>query len=301
MNTKILKTLAACVLTSWIAAPAAHAELEAQMYVITHWDQDCSGSTVSHWDEMVDEWYDKMGDKGTYSKDRRKVNGTFDRDLLCDPDTGLANCNDGSYLDDGDAVMIGLHGSDSGNSWEGLLRHDGGSSVNDCRITAPDGSGSDEELRVGDLDTEYLHLSSCYSADDDNMPDTWLIFYDPVDTPMNDRRLHVLTGFHGIMAIGSSLDADYRRFARDAHSDSIGDAWMDHMYRSSIRYSGRNGTHEQCPVAYSVGTSGSNCLSRLDNEGYRNRWSDPSAINSYCYTYIEGCDPLGENPFTPPS
>ena len=293
-----ISTLIACAI--FVAAPA-QASLEAQMYVITDWSAECSGDNVSHWDNMIDEWYDKMGDKGTYSKDRRKVNGNFDRDLLCDPDTGLTNCNDGAYLDDGDAVMLGLHGTDSGDRWRGLLRRDGGSSVSDCFIDAPDGSGSDEELRVGDLDTEYLHLSSCNSADDDNIPDMWRIFFDPVDTPRNGRRLHILTAFHGVMAIGSSFDADYRRFARDAHSGSIGDSWMDHMHTENISYLGESGRHDQCPVAYSVGASSSACLDRLDEEGYRNRRSDPTAINNYCYTYLEGCDPFDEGPFTPPT
>lgn len=270
--------------------------LEAQMYVVTDWIAECQQNDVPYWDDMVDYWYNEIANHGWYHKDRRFVNGELDRDLLCDPDSGLANCNDGDFMDDGDAVMLGLHGGDSGNHWRGALRRNGGASVNDCFIDASDGDGAAEELRAGDVDTEFLHFSSCNSMDDDNLPFTWPLFQDAVDSPNNGRRLHQATGFHGFMWIGGCCDDQYEDFAADAFSVSIKDAWMDNMFVTGI-----NGSATQCPVAYAVGANRNDCFNRIDTERYNNVFSDPGSIGYYCYYYYAGCDPSGETAFVNPN
>ena len=276
------------------ARPGSAEHLEAKAYVITDWIAECPANDIPYWDDMVDYWYDEMDNHGWYHKDGFSVNGTMDRDRFCDPDTGLANCNDHLYTDDADALMIGLHGADSLNHWQGALRDDGGNSVNDCRIDAPDGDGANEEMFLGDVDTEFLHFSSCNSMDDDNLPYTWRLFQDPVDSPVNGHRLHQATGFHGFMWIGGCCDDQYEDFADDAFDVSIKSAWMSNMYVTGI-----NGSATQCPVAYAVGTNSSDCFNRLGNERYNNIFSDPGNIGYYCYSYYAGCDPSGETAFTP--
>lgn len=275
--------------------PSAANHLEAQMYVVTDWISECQQADLGYWDDMVDFWYNEMDNHGWYHRNRRVVDGNMDRDRFCDPDTGLANCNDHRNIDSGDAVMLGLHGGDSGNHWIGALRRNGGASVNDCFIDAPETPGGNE-MRVGDIDTEFLHFSSCNSMDDDNLPFAYHMFQDIDDSPNNGRRLHQANGFHGLMWIGGCCDDQYEDFADDAHDVSIREAWMDHMFVTGI-----NGSSTQCPVAYGVGSNRNDCFNRLDNERYNNVFSDPSSIGYYCYYYYNGCTPAGETAFTDPN
>lgn len=278
---------------SWHTASATH--LEAQMYVVTDWIAECPADDRDYWDDMVDFWYNEMDNHGWYHKDRRMVNGNIDRDLFCDPDTGLSNCRDWENADEGDAIMLGMHGSDSGAHWRGSLRRNGGAGVNDCHIDAPE-TWSGGEMRMGDYDAEFLHFSSCNSMDDDNLTKTYHMFGDADDTPSNHRRLHQATGFHGFMWIGGCCDDQYEDFADDAHSVSIKEAWMDNMYVTGI-----NGSATQCPVAYAVGRDRNDCFNRIDHERYNNIYSDPADIGYYCYYYYDGCDPDGETAFVDPN
>jgi hypothetical protein len=294
VNAELLCAIAAAALLS--ATPARGEHLEAKMYAISDWDTECPGSDRDMWDDMADNWYDEITDHGWYHKAGRQVNGNMDRDIFCDPDTGLANCDDGSRLDAADAAIIALHGADSGNHWRGSLRRNGGASVNDCNIDGSESAVPGGELHAGDVDLEFLHLSSCFSMDDDNLPFTYFNFEDAVDSPVNGRRLHQLDGFHGIMYIGGCCDDQYEDFADDAFDVSIKEAWLDNMYVTGI-----NGSSTQCPVAYAVGRDRNDCFDRIDHERYNNVRSDPGAIGYYCYYYYDGCDPDGETPFTDPN
>jgi hypothetical protein len=279
------------------ALPAEAERREAQVYAITTWDSgDCSGSTRSLWDDMGDAWYDEITYIGfelfgwcwwghcdeAYSRDRRMVNGNIGNRLFTDPD--MMSCGDDSlYVDDADAAMICMHGGDDSGYWRGSLRVDDG--CDDCKINARD------ELRVGDWDLEFLHLSSCHSMDDNMVANAWRVFYDPYDSPGNGRRLHQLDGFHGCMWIGSSFISDYEDFAEDAFDMSIRDAWIDNMYRTGINAE----NYVQCPIAYAVGEDCSDCLDRLHHERYDNVYGDPGDIGCYCYTYYVNCDPACED------
>ena len=295
-----LASLAAALVVSPQIARANH--LEAKMYGVDNWTTTCTGGARS-WSAMVDRWYNEITSHGWYYKDGRFVDTGMDRDPFCDPDSGAANCVDYNRIDDGDAVMIFMHGSDKDNHWRGKLRFNGGAAVNDCRIDAPEAAtegGAGGELYVGDRDMEFLHISSCKSMDDDNLSNTWRLMRDPVDSPNSGARLHQVDGFHGLMWIGSSFRPDYEDFAEDAFSTSIKNAWLDNMYRNNIE--DKDGDkHEQCPVAYAIGTSKSDCFNRIDKERYNNIFSDPGPIGYYCYYYIKGCDPAGETTFKNPN
>lgn len=273
-------------------APAA-ADREAKMFAITDWDDDvCPGGDRPSWDNMADAWYDEITDHSGWYKAGSYVNGDMNRSRFCDPDTGLAGCNDGAYLDAADAAIIALHGADSGNHWRGTLRRKGG--VDDCKIDAPEVAGGGE-LWAGDLDLEFLHLSSCNSMDDDNLPYTRHMFEDPVDTPRNGRRLHQATGFHGVMWISSGRVDDYEDFADDAFDIPIGLAWEYNLYDTGVQ-----DYYDQCPVAYAVSNSLENCLNRLTTERYDNVYSDPPDNSYWCVYYYDGCDPKGDDPFVLP-
>ena len=112
---------------------------------------------------------------------------------------------------------------------------------------------------------------------------------------------------HGIGEgwIGGGFDNDYKEFAHDAHYIDMGHSWVNNMYDSTVDCAGYDpwnwfGTcQEQCPVAYSVGTSGNNALTRLNNERYNNVYSDITGYGGAAIRYIVGCNSVGENSFSP--
>ena len=122
-------------LTVLFGGSRAARALDMQMYAITDWISECSGSDRTGWDDQVRSWYDAAALFG-HNRQRSFVNGNFNRNLFCDPDTGLASCDDGAWGDSGDAVMVGLHGSDSGNHWAGSPAPQGGAAVK-CSSTPP--------------------------------------------------------------------------------------------------------------------------------------------------------------------
>jgi len=179
--------------------------------------------------------------------------------------------NDDGRLDDGDAVLVAWHGSESGNVYQGSLRVDqiGGG---DCTLRR-------DEMLIGNTDLEFLHLSSCNSMDDNQWASWWQAF----------GGAHQVDGFHGLMWIGSSMVSDYSDFASDAFSTTIANAWVDNMYRANI-----SGTDDQCPVAYAVGRNSDDTWSRIGSERYNHVLSDPRTIGYWGVIFIGGCDPANE-------
>ncbi|WP_299945548.1 DUF6345 domain-containing protein [uncultured Microbulbifer sp.] len=257
----------------------------------------CNGNDMAFWDNMVDRWYDKMGAKG-HIKDGQYTNGFMTIKRFCDPDI-ITGCNDHNFLDEADAAMIATHGSDSGDHWAGTMRRPWSGH---CKL---DAGGTATDMAVGDFDLEFIHFSSSYSADDDNLSGIREAMYDVSDTAVNGRRAHQWDGFHGVMWISPSFANDYKNFADDAHSISMSSAWVNNMYDSTVDcnwndpFNWFGSCQEQCPVAYSISSTIISVVNRLNNERYNNVYSDPNGKNWYAYKYIRKCNPIGETAFNP--
>lgn len=269
-----------------LAGPVA--ALEVKMFAIEDFLSDCGGGDRWSWGNMADAWYDEMDDQG-HSKDGSYIDGNMTIQRFCDPDWD-GDCEDDVFADDADAVIIATHGSDSGDHWQGTMRYRWNGH---CTL---DGGGTSEEVRLGDIDAEFVTLSSCNSADDDNLSGLHNLMFDPADTPANGRRAHQVTAFHGVMWISSGRSDDYEDFADDAHAVAMSDAWIDNLYDDDIG----DDNVEQCPIAYAISSSKSGCLNRLNHERYNNIYGDPPGNGWYCYKYVVGCNPAGETTFTKP-
>ena len=179
------------------------------------------------------------------------------------------------------------------------MRQSNGSIGSSCEI---EGGGSSNEMRVGDSYVMFLHLSSCYSADDDNLSGIPNAMRDGAST----RIAHLWTGFHGLMWISSSFNGDYTDVAHDGHSSSVAYSWVTNLYRPNEFdcewYDPWNwfGTcQDQCPIAVAVSNTGSDALTRLWNERYNFTYADPPSNSNYAYMYYGGCDPSGETTWNP--
>ncbi|MEQ8497680.1 MAG: hypothetical protein RLW42_25960, partial [Gammaproteobacteria bacterium] len=137
------RRLAACVLGGCLVlASTTPTALEVKKFVITNFTSTCGGNDIGAWNNMVDGWYDEMDDEA-YTKDGAYVNGNMTLERFCDPDWN-GDCDDDHYVDDADAFIIGTHGADSGDHWQGLMRW---SWNGHCRL---DGGGSSDEMWIGD-------------------------------------------------------------------------------------------------------------------------------------------------------
>lgn len=271
-----------CLAVSYI--PAAQAQEEAKVYAVTTWNGGCSGSTRTWWDDMANAWYDEVTDSGfsifgwcitghcgkAYSRDGRTVDGNIVNSLFAD--SGVVGWGrDSSNLDEGDAALVAWHGSESGNVYQGSLRvNEAGDG--DCTLRQ-------DEMRLGNDDLEFLHLSSCQSMDDNQWGTWWRAF----------SGIHQVDGFHGLMWIGSGMVDDYEDFADDAFDTSIAEAWLDNLYIRRV-----SGNDDQCPVAYGVGSTVSDLWNRMNHERYDYVMSDPVTFNYWGAIYITGCDPANE-------
>jgi hypothetical protein len=230
---------------------------------------------------MAEAWFDEMADHG-WSQNGRRKNADVKKRHLCDVDAGegYEYCTDVTAADDADALMIFTHGADRDGYWGGLLNT---YNENNCFIEL-------DEMYLGDTDTEFLHLSSCFSADDENLSRARRVFSDPNDGA--NGRLHQLTGFHGVMWIGEGWVGEYEDFADDAFDGPLAYAWVDNLYESDVK-----NNWDSCPVAMAVSRTAGDCLLRLTLERYNFIFPDPDAKSHWCAVAVEGCDPKGEDPF----
>jgi len=286
---KTIKPLiAALAAAATLAAAPAEARMEAKMYAVTTWDAGCAGGARSWWDDMADAWYDEISDSGFsifgaclwghcsdyYSRSGSQVNGSMVNSRFADAAV-VAWGNDNNHMETADAVLVAWHGSESGNVYQGSMRVDEAGGGN-CTLRR-------DEMRVGNQDLEFLHLSSCQSMDDNQWSSWW--------QAMN--RMHQVDGFHGLMWIGSGHVGDYQDFADDAFSSTIADAWLDNLYKSNFTtWNGK--TVDQCPVAYAVGTNSADTWNRIGTERYNNVHSDPASIGYWGVVFISGCNPANE-------
>lgn len=279
-----ISSLFLAILISATVPPSVLAAREAKMYAITTWNAGCGGGPRDSWDDMAEAWYDEITSTGfevfgscffghcndAFSRDGKQVNGNTVNSQFAD-DSIVDWGNDTSHMDEGDAVLVAWHGSESGDVYLGSMR-----------VNEPGGGNCSlrrDEMQIGDSDLEFLHLSSCQSMDDNQWANWWRAF----------GRVHQVNGFHGWMWIGSNRVGEYRDFADDAFNSTIADAWIDNMYVNNI-----SGNEDQCPVAYAVGANSEDTWTRIGTERYNNVFSDPTSIGYWGVIYISGCDPVAE-------
>lgn len=154
--------------------------LEAKLFAITKWDAGCPGGQRDWWDDMGDAWYNELTSNWPlYIKDGRYINGNIADSWFTDADIVWWG-NDQTYVDEADVCMICLHGDDIDSRWHGSVRINE-SGPGDCRTSQAD-------MVFGDLDLEFLHLSSCHSLEDNQWFFEWASSFD---------GLHQVDGFHG--------------------------------------------------------------------------------------------------------
>lgn len=272
-------------------------------YVWSNDTAECStaASSLLEAPNMVRAWADKMDDKG-WSSGGYLVDGNINLDRFCDPDNGVvSDCTDGTNgVDEGDAVMFTVHGHDAEDwdpadthHWEGRMRYNG-TSDHSCF------ANSDEDFHAGDSDAEFIHMMSCHSIDDDMTPHTASMLYDP--SSGSTRGLILLTGFHGDAIESRSLRGEYKQVAKDGFKSAVADAWLDNLFKTDMTATDPNGVEhvgDQCPVAFAIGDSDSECEGHLLEDQYDSYGSDTSDADWYCYTYVEGCNPIDEHTFNP--
>lgn len=249
--------------------------------VVSVWNADCSGGTRTAWDDMVQEWYDAITNTTpiwghgaqAYGRHGMTVNGN-----IVDSDFTQWGNDDGPGRPDAvDAFMVGLHGIDHDydGRWTARVRVDE-PGWGDC-------NSLQGHMALGDGDLEFLHLSSCFSMDEQDWWPLW---------SMTFNGLHQIDGFHGIMWISSGRADDYADFANDAFWGSIASAWIDNMFDVEV-----NDYFDQCPVARNVGASSGDASVRMSYERYNFVLPDPPGLGedrTHRVRYVEGCDPKGK-------
>ena len=251
----------------------------------------CGGNDMPQWPVVLDAWYDEMAVYG-HTQDGQHTDGNMTIQRFCDPDW-ITGCQDHQFLDEADAAMIGTHGLDSGDHWSGTMRIRLGGQ---CSL---DAGGFAQDMHVGDEDLDFIHLSSCYSADDDNLDGIRYAMHDLVDSGFARQW----NGFHGVMWVGLNVANDYKDFADDAHTVSMSSAWVSNNWVSNNcqwfdLWNYFDTCQDQCPVAYAIGPHAIGALTRLNNERYNHIFPPVPGYSAYAIRYYVGCDPVGETAFS---
>ncbi len=301
MNAQLRTAALAAVLGGSMAMmPQQASALYVGMYAIGDYSNSCGGNDLSSWPGMVQAWWNEMGARGHYrgpsSSQYRYVDGNMILRRFCDPSFN-SDCRDfqsssPAGMDWMDAGILATHGWDNGDHWGGLMRWSWNGS---CSVTA---GGSSNQVRWGDSWIKFAHISSCFSADKDNLDGIRFAMARAGAT----KRAHQWDGFHGIMWISSGYNGNYKNTAKHGHSNSVAHAWVTNHYKKGSQgcewhdpFNWFGTCRDQCPVAYSIGTSASDALTRLNNERYNNVLSNPGGNNWYAYKYYAGCHPVGES------
>jgi hypothetical protein len=271
--------------------------LKVDLYAIGHWT---GGDTVPvadapsydrpDWPGMALAWYNEMGVLG-HTKTGAFIDGNQSAQRFCD--LAAPGCQDFAYVDWPDAAIIAAHGMDGGDYWAALMRKkwSGESYLRFGTAGAPHAN----PVVVGDRRLKFLHASSCQSLQDNYFPNVWSGMQ-KADDP---DALHLLAGFHGYMWISSAFNNDYKKTADWGHVISVARSWVLNQYRVV------SPGVEQCPTAYTVGTSGAAALSRLLLERYNAVGGSPKdkgaavAANWYAWIGFLDCNPTGAAPFKP--
>jgi len=292
-----LKLLVGIATVTALASPAM--ALRTDMYAIGNWSAaNCDSNPADDrpsWPGMAAAWYNQMGAQG-HTKTGNFTDGNTTLQRFCDPSKHAGGCQDWWYVDWPDAAITAFHGSNDGNAWSGLMRWQWNGECN-TRF-----GGTAPNMSVGDISLKILHASSCRSAEDTYLPN----LRNSMDKGTG-KRLHMFTGFHGCMWISSSYNNDYKQTAIDGQWGGIANSWVKNHYKrfGCAWYDPFNWFHtctEQCPVAYTIGSTSSAALTRLYYESYGNTlaFGSPAGKNWYAWMGYPGCKPacVG-HPFTP--
>jgi hypothetical protein len=243
---------------------------EARSFAITKWDGDCSGSTRNWWDDMCMAWRKKMDSKGWdiwwANFHHVKISRFADSSIH----SWGADDSSGGF-DHGDAALLCTHGGHDGDGWYGVMhtREHG-----ECQTNVP-------QLQIGPASggrLRFFHMSSCNSVRWDKRT-TW---FGPAS-----GRVHVITGFHGLMYIGQKYVDEYSNLAKHGFSSKgVGKVWVDEMHHVDHWY---NTWKTVCPIALGFGNSQSASEDAL-NEKYVSHWIDRSP-NWMTARYKSKCDP----------
>lgn len=259
--------LAFIIVAGGISSPAP--AYQARSSAVTSWSSECSGSSRSWWDDMCMAWRKRLGAKGWSQWKANYENVIVSRYV----DPSISNWgfdNSSSGFDAGTASLLCTHGGYNEVGWWGLMQR---KDQNECGANV-------NQLKVGDLSggsTRFLHLSSCNS-----------LRWDRVNSWFGPAKggVHAVTGFHGLMYIGSGYVDEYEDMVNDSYSgDSVSEAWVENMHHDPII------GPTICPVSMAFGSSKNAALSRLYTERY-NAQSANTATNNYgVLMWISECDP----------
>ena len=250
-------------------ASTAHAQY-AGSSAITKWDGQCAGSERTWWDDMCMAWRKQMGSKSwvEWKRNYSQVQGSRYADNSV---KAWGNDDAASGMDWNDAGMICTHGGWGSGRWTGTLYDkDPDNSCNMSSNKMSLGWNSGGWLR-------FMHLSSCNSIRYDQRTQ----WFDAAN------GVHVITGFHGFMYIGSSYVDEYRDLANDAiNSQGVARAWLDNMHHVDHWY---NSYSTVCPVAVGFGATVQAARNAHD-ESYNAKWAHPTP--NWMHTrWNSGCDP----------
>lgn len=243
---------------------------QARSSAITDWDATCSGGSRGWWDDMCMGWRKQLGSKGWTQWWSNYENVTVPR--YSDPihrTWGYDNASNG--FDAGTASLLCTHGGYNNIAWWGLMHH---RDRNECGID-PD------QMRMGTYSggtTKFLHLSSCNGMRW-SLVNAWF--------QVAKGGVHSVSGFHGIMYIGSGYVSEYSEMVNDSFSGaSISESWVDNMHHDPII------GPTICPVSMTFGSNEDQALNRLFSERYNAQTADMT--NSYgVLMWISQCTPEG--------
>ncbi len=241
----------------------------ARSSAITLWDGNCSGGTRSWWDDMCMKWRKRMGSNGWSQWWRNYSLVKVDRFT---DSTVAAYGNDHTNIDGGDAALLCTHGGWDDDGWWGLMHT---RQFGWCGI-------KQKNMRLGKTNGKlrFWHMSSCNSV-------RWskrLKWFTAAG-----HKVHVVTGFHGWMYIGSKYVNEYRELAKHAFSSKgVGRVWMDKMHHVDHWY---NGWKTICPISLGFGSTSAQAAN-AHNEKYKWKYSDKTN-NWMNWRYYRRCDPNG--------
>jgi len=241
---------------------------QARSSAVTEWTAACPGDARGYWDTMCATWRTELGRKGW-------TQWWANYDLVITPryaDPSLISWgydNSPSGFDAGTAAILCTHGGYDYIGWWGLMQNE---VENDCGISVT-------QMEMGKLSggsTRFLHLSSCNSMRWD-YTNAW---FGPAK-----GGVHIITGFHGIMYIGSAYVNEYKTMVDDSYtSASIADSWVDNMYHDPAL------GPTICPISMAFGQTEAAAKSRLSSERYNTQTAD-TANNFGVLQWVGGCTP----------